>query len=69
MQLTNSPKPKKIITSILSPPSLPAVGIVPILCPFLRHKEIFLSSPALATTKSKTIAFSIEKSLVQNLEI
>lgn len=37
---------------MLSPLSAPATGIVPMLCPFLRHNEIFLSSPALATTKS-----------------
>lgn len=43
-------------TSMLSPISLPATGIVPRLCPFLRHNDIFLSSPALATTKSITIA-------------
>ena len=37
---------------MFSPLSLPKTGIVPIICPFFRHREIFLSSPALATTKS-----------------
>jgi hypothetical protein len=32
------------------------------LCPFLRHNEIFLSSPALATTKSATITFPVGSS-------
>jgi len=44
--------PTSKITSLLSTLSIPATGIVPILCPFFLHKEILLSSPALATTKS-----------------
>lgn len=37
---------------MLSPVSVPATGIVPMLCPFFLQRDIFLSSPALATTKS-----------------
>jgi len=36
----------------LSPESEAEMGIVPMLWPFLRYSVIFLSSPALATTKS-----------------
>ena len=52
-RVSTSPKNAKN-TSMLSPLSAPATGIVPMLCPFLRHNEIFLSSPALAITISAT---------------
>lgn len=45
---------------MLSPQSVPATGTVHILCPFCRHKDIFLSSPALATTKSVITSTQLE---------
>lgn len=53
------------ITSMLSPLSVPATGIVPKLCPFLCHNDIFLSSPALTTTKSAKITTHIEQQKAQ----
>jgi hypothetical protein len=50
---------------MLSPLSVPETGIVPMLCPFFLHNEIFLSSPALATTKSaKTEPTNSDQSLL-----